>query len=116
MKKIILPIIILAYCRPSMCDNSDVAARKAVEAILKTKEAKEITKRTEKIILQILPVEKEVATTIGTAAVALANKEINTNNINNLGVSIFGGTVRADVKYKLDTQKSDAFVKLNWNW
>lgn len=116
MKKLILPIIIFLYCEACISNDANKATEKVMEALLEVEEIKKVTNRTEKIIEKILPVEKEMVSTIGTAAITLVNKKINTNDINNLDMSLFGGKARADIEYDFKTKKSNTFIQLNWSW
>lgn len=92
------------------------AGKKALEAVVKTESVKAYLKKAENMLMKILPVERETAATIGSTAIMLTSGKIDTKNIKNMDLNMFGGKIRPDVTHSFREGETEAYVNFSIEW
>lgn len=112
MRKLLL-LLMLTISIFSHADSGDEAMKKALEAFAQTENGKTMTKNIERIVNNSLPVEKETAAFIGSAAATVAQGKLDTRPIKNMDVEMLGGKVRPDAEYNIKEKKSSITLQYN---
>jgi hypothetical protein len=113
MNKICFLTILLYINNIAVADDS-IALSKLGQAVSKTESFKARARAIENRIVDILPVDKEVAGTLGGLTVYAAQGRIGTRDIKNMNMDFFGGLLRADFEYDFKSDATEGFIRCQW--
>jgi len=100
----------------AFANQTNEAVKKTAEAFSKTEIGREISKQFEKAANKIIPVGKEAAAVIGSAAVSAAQGRIDTKSIKNMDMKVIRGTIRPDVEHSFKEGSSSFLLNYNLNF
>ncbi len=116
MRHVFFILILITIGYNCQAANQDRAVRKAIEAVSKTNTVQKAIAKIEKILIEIIPISRETAITIGSTAIMIGRGKIGTKEIKNLDVEMWGGKIRPDINYNFRKGRADGKLKYTIYW
>ena len=91
------------------------AVKTTAKAMAKLPQVKERIEYFERVVFNVLPIERETAGVIGGVGLTIIEGRVNTKVFKNLDMNFLGGTLRPDFEYDFREATTSGFINCSWD-